>query len=55
MAGRDVELERLLKEERLAAERCERLRGFPGDVQAAALSLFTEAREAVREYRAKHP
>ena len=55
MANRDRELERLLKAERLAFERYDRLRGFPPDVQAAALSFLTEARETVRAYRAKHP
>ena len=55
MADRDSELERLLKAERLAFERCDRLRGFPPNVQAVALSFLTEAREAVRAYRAKPP
>ena len=55
MAAPDPELERLLKAERLAFERCERLRGYPGDVQEVALALKTEASEAVRDYRAKHP
>jgi hypothetical protein len=50
----DPELERLLKAERLASERYERLRGYPGDVQEVALALKTEATEAVRDYRAKH-
>jgi hypothetical protein len=55
MAAPDLELERLLKAERLAFERYERLRGYPGDVQEVALVLWTEATEAVREYRSKHP
>jgi hypothetical protein len=55
MADRDPELERLLKAERVTHERYELLRGYPPDVQAAALSLWTEARDAVRDYRAKHP
>jgi hypothetical protein len=42
------ELQRLLKAERLARERYERLRGYP------ALALWTEAKQAVREYRSKH-
>jgi hypothetical protein len=33
MADRDPELERLLKVERLALERYERLRGYPADVR----------------------
>jgi hypothetical protein len=55
VADLDPELERLLKAERLASERYERLRGYPGDVQEVALALKTEATEAVRDYRAKHP
>jgi hypothetical protein len=55
MADPDPELERLLKAEHLAFERYDRLRGYPGDVQAAALSLLTEAREAIRAYRANYP
>ena len=55
MAAADLKLERLLKAERLALEHYERLRGYPGDVQEVALALWTEATEAVREYRAKHP
>jgi hypothetical protein len=35
----DRELERLLKAERLAFERYDRLRGYPGDVQKVALEL----------------
>jgi hypothetical protein len=54
MAAPDPKLERLLKAERLAFERYDRLRGYPGDVQVA-LTLWTEATEAVREYRGKHP
>jgi hypothetical protein len=55
MADGDPELERLLKAERLAVERYDRLRGYPGGVQEVALTLWTEAAEAVREYRSKHP
>jgi hypothetical protein len=55
MADPDPELERLLKTERLALQRYERLRGYPADVQAAALAIRSEATEAVREYRSKHP
>ena len=55
MADRDPELERLLKAERLAFNRYDGLRGYPGDVQEIALDLWTEAQEAVRSYRAKHP
>jgi hypothetical protein len=55
MADRDPELERLLKAERLAFNRYDGLRGYPGDVQEIALDLWTEAQEAVREYLAKHP
>jgi hypothetical protein len=55
MAAPDPKLERLLKAERLAFERYDRLRGYPGDVQEVALALWTEATEAVREYRSKHP
>ena len=47
----DPELDRLLRLERLAFERYDRLRGYPGDVQEVALALWTEATEAVREYR----
>ena len=55
MAAPDPEFERLLKAERLAFERYDRLRGYPGDVQDVALAIWTEAQEAVRDYRAKHP
>ena len=55
MADRDPELEHLLKVERLASERYERLRGYPGEVQAVALASLLEAREVVREYRSRHP
>jgi hypothetical protein len=48
-------LEHMLKAERFAFERYDGLRGYPGDVQEAALALWTEATEAVRDYRAKHP
>ena len=47
------ELQRLLKAERLARERYERLRGYP-DVEGPALALWTEAKQAVREYRSRH-
>jgi hypothetical protein len=53
MAAPDPKLERLLKAERLAFDRYDR--GYPGDVQEVALALWTEATEAVRDYRAKHP
>jgi hypothetical protein len=43
MADRDSKLDRLLKAERLAFERYDRLRGYPGDVQEVALALWTEA------------
>ena len=55
MADRNPELERLLKAERQAFERYDRLRGYPGDGQGPALALWTEATDAVRDYRAKHP
>jgi hypothetical protein len=55
MPAPDLELERLLKAERLAFERYDRLRGYPGNVQEVALDLWTEATEAVRDYRSKHP
>jgi hypothetical protein len=55
MADRNPELERLLKAERLAFDRYDRLRGYPGDVQEIALDLWTEAQETVHAYRAKHP
>jgi hypothetical protein len=55
MADSDPELERLLKAERVAFERYERLRGYPGEVQAVALASLLQAREAVRDYRSKHP
>jgi hypothetical protein len=47
----------LLKAERLAFNRYDGLRGYPGDVQEIALDLWTgtEAQDAVRAYRAKHP
>jgi hypothetical protein len=54
-ADRNPELERLMKVERLALEHYDRLRGYPGDVQEVALALWTEATEAGRDYRAKHP
>jgi hypothetical protein len=49
----DPELRRLLKLELWAFRRCERLRGYPGNVQAVALALKVNASEAVRDYRAK--
>jgi len=55
MADPDPKLERLLKTERLASERYERLRGYPAEVQAAALAVWMEAKEAVRVHHAKHP
>jgi hypothetical protein len=55
MAAPDPELERLLKAEREAFERYDRLGGHPGDVQEVAVALWTEATEAVRDYRAIHP
>jgi hypothetical protein len=55
VANPDPKLEGLLKAERLAFERYDRLRGYPADVQGPALALWTEATEAVREYRSKHP
>ena len=55
MAAADPQLERLLRAERLAFERYDGLRGYPGDVQEVALALWTAATEAVREYRSKHP
>jgi hypothetical protein len=55
MPASDPELERLLKAQRLAFERYDRLMGYPGDVQEVALALWTEATKAVREYRSKHP
>ena len=55
MADSDPEVERLLKTERVAFERYDRLRGYPADVQEVALALWTEATESVRDYRSKHP
>jgi hypothetical protein len=54
MADRGPELERLLKVEGQAFERYDRPRGYPGDVQDVALALWTEAQEAVGDYRSKH-
>jgi hypothetical protein len=45
MADRDPVLESLLKAERSAFERYDRLRGYPGGVQEVALGLWTEAQE----------
>jgi hypothetical protein len=53
MAAPDPELVRLLKTERFAFERYDRLRGYPGDVQVPALALWTKATGAVRDYRSK--
>jgi hypothetical protein len=53
MAEADPELLRLLKAERLAFERCQRLRGYPEDIEAVAQALLTEASQAVRDFRAK--
>jgi len=53
MAAPDPELKRLLKAERFAFKRYDRLRGYPGDVQAVALASWTEATEAVRDHRPK--
>ena len=55
MDEEDSELLQLLKLELWAFRRCERLRGYPPDVQAAALTLKVKASEAVSDYRAKHP
>ena len=54
MDEEDPELLQLLKLELWAFRRCERLRGYPPDVQAAALTLKIKASEAVRDYCAKH-
>ena len=54
MDDRDHELARLLKAERVAFKRYDRLRGYPGNVQEVALALWTEATKALREYRSKH-
>jgi hypothetical protein len=55
MAAPDPEHERLLKAERLAFERYDGLRGYPGDVQEVALALWTEATEAVCSTRTFEP
>jgi hypothetical protein len=55
MADPDPKLEHLLKAERLAFERYDGLRGYPGNDQEVALALWTKATEAVRDYRSKHP
>jgi hypothetical protein len=55
MDEEDSELLQLLKLELWAFRRCERLRGYPPDVQVAALTLKVKASEAVSDYRAKHP
>jgi hypothetical protein len=53
--GEERELERLLKAERMAYERYERLRGYPAELQEAALASWTEAQAAVRNYRKENP
>ena len=55
MDEEDSELLQLLKLELWAFRRCERLRGYPPDVQAVALALKVKASQAVRDYRANHP
>ena len=55
MDEEDSELLQLLKLELWAFRRYERLRGYPPDVLAAALTLKVKASEAVSDYRAKHP
>jgi hypothetical protein len=47
------ELDRLLATERKAFERNNRLRGYPEIVETVALALWQEAKDAVRDYRAK--
>jgi hypothetical protein len=54
MGDQDSELDRLLSAERVTFDRCQRLKGFPAEVQAAAEALWQEAARAVRDYRAKH-
>jgi hypothetical protein len=53
MDDQDCELDRLLTTERVTFDRCQRLKGFPIEVQAAAEALWQEAAQAVRDYRAK--
>ena len=55
MHEQDQELERLLKAERVARERYERLKGYSEDVEAAAFALWKVAEKAVGDYRATHP
>ena len=55
MDDQDSELDRLLAAERVTFDRCQRLKGFSAEVQAAAEALWQEAAQAVRDYRAKHP
>jgi hypothetical protein len=54
VADPDPELEHLLKAERLAFERYDGLRGYPGDVQEVALALWTEASEAPHPQHLAH-
>jgi hypothetical protein len=51
----DQELARLVAAERWAFQRCERLRGYPEDIQAAAQASWEQAREELRKYREDHP
>jgi hypothetical protein len=55
MGDQDPELDRLVTAERVTFDRCQRLKGFSAEVQAAAEALWQEAAQAVRDYRAKHP
>jgi hypothetical protein len=61
MAAPDPALERLLKAERLAFERYDRLRGYPGNVEQVALALWTEATDGRKQLKPsatiaeKHP
>jgi len=48
----DGDLKRLMVAERFAHEHYDGLRGYPADVQAAALAAWQDAREALEEYRA---
>ena len=54
MGDQDPELDRLVTAERVTFDRCQRLKGFSAEVQAAAEALWQEAAQAVRDYRAKH-
>jgi hypothetical protein len=53
MNAHDKDLENLLKAEREAHERYERLRGYPPD-EGEGLGFRQEATEAVREFRSKY-